>query len=693
MSQYIPPYSATRTYRCLLLIISVVLCCVSVLADTSCKVIGLDMRDGLPESRVRSLCCLPDGRVAVLTAGYISVFDGSRFISRPLDGAESVYLSAYDGGVSVDNDGNNILWIKKGARLFGYDFVANEMVHDPTSHLGTGLPTGEIANFFIDGKNRSWVTLPDRGLFLNEGEGFKRIATLPVVTRMPERVVANDSVVALCYPHGFIDVMEISSGRIVYSGSAFSPVQADSLKKDISVELVGERLMIGHDYQDKHTHRGVVTCFDLHKMQWNESVDIPFHLFDMEYSQYDNTIYVVGDTIATIDMRRGNLLSCVEIVSPGCDLSYSKLSSVLVDNSGGIWFGTTDSGVLYHNGRRITNFVNEEMVFPFGKRPVYNSAEAKKVAEKVASGITNCAVMQNDSYTYVGTRKGLMIVAPDTTVTVCIDSEYGCGGDDVQSIVADEKGDIWFATSVGISLVSRCGDGSYNVCNYGKLDGIELNGKEFRGREMAMDSLGIIHVGYAGGTYSFDPEKVKRGRWAFAYNTNKGSGITSNSDSKKDAYLFVKWMLLAFVVGSAIAYELRLRYRSKENVKVTVREQGLGILLNTDNHQIESVDEQFLARLRETVDMHLQNEELTVQKLSELMAMDRTVLYRKMQTLTGVSPSAYIRTRRMKVAARLLTEGKYPVSVVAGMVGFPNARYFSKVFKEEFGVIPTQYKG
>lgn len=92
------------------------------------------------------------------------------------------------------------------------------------------------------------------------------------------------------------------------------------------------------------------------------------------------------------------------------------------------------------------------------------------------------------------------------------------------------------------------------------------------------------------------------------------------------------------------------------------------------------------------VEEHISDEDFSVQKLSSLMAMERTVLYRKMQTLTQVSPSEYIRSIRMNVATRLLKETDFPISEIAQRTGFSSTKYFSQVFKKSYGVMPSEYR-
>ena len=73
--------------------------------------------------------------------------------------------------------------------------------------------------------------------------------------------------------------------------------------------------------------------------------------------------------------------------------------------------------------------------------------------------------------------------------------------------------------------------------------------------------------------------------------------------------------------------------------------------------------------------------------------MSRMNLYRKLQSLTGQTPSEFVRAIRLKKGAQMLASGIPTVAEVADRVGFSTPSYFSKCFKEMFGVLPTQYKG
>ena len=105
-----------------------------------------------------------------------------------------------------------------------------------------------------------------------------------------------------------------------------------------------------------------------------------------------------------------------------------------------------------------------------------------------------------------------------------------------------------------------------------------------------------------------------------------------------------------------------------------------------------SSDLEFLERLKAVVEQHVGDEDFSVQSLSEMMAMDRTVLYRRMHTVTGVSPSVFVKNIRMDIASRLLLDTDLSVCDIAIKTGFSSTKYFSAAFKEACGVTPSEFR-
>lgn len=115
------------------------------------------------------------------------------------------------------------------------------------------------------------------------------------------------------------------------------------------------------------------------------------------------------------------------------------------------------------------------------------------------------------------------------------------------------------------------------------------------------------------------------------------------------------------------------------------------IEVNPKEITITSIDEQLIEKALGCMEKNMDNPDYSVQQFSQDLGMDRTVLYKKMQSITGLAPSEFIRSIRLKRAAQLLIQGQYPVAEVAEKVGFNTQKYFSKYFKEAFGVSPSKY--
>lgn len=102
-------------------------------------------------------------------------------------------------------------------------------------------------------------------------------------------------------------------------------------------------------------------------------------------------------------------------------------------------------------------------------------------------------------------------------------------------------------------------------------------------------------------------------------------------------------------------------------------------------------DKKFLDKLHDTLEKNMNNPELTAEDFAAKMSLGRTTFFRKVRGVTGCSPNEYIRILRIKKAAELLLDGSYNVSEVSYQVGFSHPFYFSRCFKEQFGVPPSVY--
>ena len=96
----------------------------------------------------------------------------------------------------------------------------------------------------------------------------------------------------------------------------------------------------------------------------------------------------------------------------------------------------------------------------------------------------------------------------------------------------------------------------------------------------------------------------------------------------------------------------------------------------------------FITRFKEAVESRLEDSELSVEDLASDMNLSRVQLYRKVKAVTGSTPIELLRTARLNRAYQMLMTTDRSVSEIAYQVGFSAPSYFTKCFKEEYGMLP-----
>jgi AraC-like DNA-binding protein len=109
------------------------------------------------------------------------------------------------------------------------------------------------------------------------------------------------------------------------------------------------------------------------------------------------------------------------------------------------------------------------------------------------------------------------------------------------------------------------------------------------------------------------------------------------------------------------------------------------------NVEINDLQKEILQRLLDFMENHYSDPNLNVELLSSELDMSRPQLYRKLQILTGLSVQEFIKSFRLKKAAAFLRSGEQRISDVAYQTGFSDPQHFSKCFKNQFGISPSQY--
>lgn len=108
--------------------------------------------------------------------------------------------------------------------------------------------------------------------------------------------------------------------------------------------------------------------------------------------------------------------------------------------------------------------------------------------------------------------------------------------------------------------------------------------------------------------------------------------------------------------------------------------------------ELQSLDDQFMKQVMEFLEANMSNQTLEIEDMAEHLFMSRTVFYRKLKSITGLTPVEFVREMRLKRALQLMESDDYTISQIAYMTGFRAPKYFSKVFKKATGLTPSEYK-
>jgi AraC-like DNA-binding protein len=178
---------------------------------------------------------------------------------------------------------------------------------------------------------------------------------------------------------------------------------------------------------------------------------------------------------------------------------------------------------------------------------------------------------------------------------------------------------------------------------------------------------------------------------------------------KLDTQRIINWLAVSIIILLLVVFILfYLYYLKKVNMQ---RERVVNTLWNlkpedipVSSKQTEDMESavisdeteekepvavsQFIIRFKEVIETRLEESEVSVEDLAADMNLSRVQLYRKVKSVTGSSPVELLRTARLNRAYQILLTTDKSVSEVAYAAGFTAPSYFTKCFKEEYGMVP-----
>lgn len=151
--------------------------------------------------------------------------------------------------------------------------------------------------------------------------------------------------------------------------------------------------------------------------------------------------------------------------------------------------------------------------------------------------------------------------------------------------------------------------------------------------------------------------------------------------------------LLLARIGNLLNSRRKLRLlldeKLKEHAKDDMEEKGDEV--DTDDG-LNILDRKFIDRLKAAMEKHLPESDVKVDDIGSDIGLSRVQLYRKLKAITGLSPAELLRQMRLQKAHDLIMHSDQPISAIAYDTGFSSPGYFSKCFRDEYGISPSDMR-
>lgn len=148
--------------------------------------------------------------------------------------------------------------------------------------------------------------------------------------------------------------------------------------------------------------------------------------------------------------------------------------------------------------------------------------------------------------------------------------------------------------------------------------------------------------------------------------------------------------------GNTAAVTVETMQEGGADVEPSAPEADVTAARNTeyrlDSPQVVDSDKEMMATLMAFINEHIEEEGLKIEELAEAVNLGRTVFYGKIKALVGMTPSDFLRRMRMQRAEELIVRTRMNFSEIAFKVGFSDPKYFTKCFKKETGMTPSEYR-
>ena len=665
--------------------------------------------DGLPTGEVQQIVELPNGQMLVNCEGVFCLSNGRSFDVVPCDQSRAYQLPRYTNRYGLLWEGDSLLWLHDFYRIFCFDAHQRMFVNDAGNRLNDKLQKDILS----DKASTPQPTLSQRSIIdslhvgditlaINDRQGGLWIGTRssgiyyqPPHRAKPEIHTGDDPLIGMARSASLRSgqttfVLELPDGRQLRCDSLcrlgyYLPEQQTTISLNDKLPTLNQyRHMVGAcpldaDWVAVYTQNGIFML----NTKTDTLASFP-HAKDIErYSSKYNCMLKDKDGMLWIGTQNGLFVvnpskSTITRVS---GMSNDCVRSLVLDDKGHVWAGTS-----YAVSRVTPTVVNLGTDDGIPAISMMDRAACLTDEGRLVFAVGGGMAVAFKPDELIGSEKPLAVVLTRIEIN----------GENVQKLPKSLTHTQNYLTFHFSTL--NYANPSHDRYRY-RLVGLEHEWNTCN------DGSGQCIASYKAlppGNYSFEVQAATAsGEWG---------PVTKLAFVISHPWWLTWWAKMLYCcLVLAIAGRLIVLYLKKKKAKMEhendQRVNRLFELREEARHQfaesaniapdkitINAEEEKMVSKMLKAIEAHIDDEQYNADQLARDIAMSRASLYKKMQTILGITPTDFIRNVRLKRAAQLLADTQLSINEIASRVGFVTARNFSSQFKKMFGVTPSEYR-
>lgn len=688
-----------------LLILALVMKTAIMNADTEFQLTQFTTADGLPNNTVRHILQDSKGNIWICTSNGLSCYDGKEFHNyHPVRNGRQIGLQDQRVQKVLEKDG--YLWVATAKGMSCFD-LKREMFIDYASE-GLKVPDFPKKNIhtIYDKRGRTWKVTEDDGLYIIKGKDgdSEHFTTTSKNNPLPTnslKCIFQDNTGVIWIG---TDNLGISQIKVLHNDGVNYMLEGENIR--MLMRLDKDRFAVGNRSGDMWIYdssfKKLISASKREKSTYCVMLDNDNNLWEgtkgaglfVNGEQKADSPY--KDIYALLQDRKGDIwigtfgagLICKDKkFFVGENGSKSVRSLIEVEN-GDIWAGTSNGVyVLNREGVKHHLCVENGMLLSNEIRTMHKDSQGNIYIAEAGEGF---AVVDAKAFDKDKTVKPKHFTEADSLVNNM-----------VQSFVEDRDGFIWIATEFGISKLNHSTNAiknyffSKNMLNnvFSENCGIRLGD-------------GRIAFGTNNGIILVNPSIYNEGEKSTNINAED---VTVNGQGKsRFVYVVSKWWKSPWAIACYIAIIILVLFirrkvkRDNQQFHETIEQLNAEKEEIKDHYSAEvrirreeeknAQDEDFIKRIEAVANKEMGRASFTSDDFADQMGMGRTAFFNKMKKVTGYSPKEYIKLKRIKRAAELLSTTSTPIGEIAFNVGIEDQLYFSRVFKQVYGTTPTEWR-